>query len=258
MMKVEILGCDGGPGVGARLSSYLVDDHLLIDAGHVVSALDQERLDRIDCVIITHCHFDHILELPFLPMTRDAEKTGPLLLVGAEAVLDRVRRYIFSPEIWFDLADVSGPFAGMIEYRALATGEVFSQGDLRCELIPVAHEGDTHGAIIDGAEGGLAYTSDTGPSEGIWRRLADYPAVKDVLIDCSYPNGMEELALRANHLTPHLVGIEASKPAEPDRYRFHAVHIKPQWRQQTVREIVELTDARIAPVVNGDVILSWL
>jgi ribonuclease BN (tRNA processing enzyme) len=255
-MKVEILGCDGGPGVVAKLSSYLVDDRILIDAGHVVSALPRERLNRIECVVITHCHFDHLLELPFLPMMRDVTHHGPLTLAGAEPVLDRIQRYIFNPEIWFDMSDTGGPLAGTMADHVLQSGMRFDKGGLRCELVPMAHEGDTHGVILTGADGGFAFTSDTGPSEAMWKRLDDCPNVWDVLIDCSYPDEMEEMALLTKHLTPKLVRAEIAKLAEPDRYRVHAVHIKPEWRARTIKQILDLADPSIAPVDNGDVILS--
>ena len=108
-MKVEVLGCDGGPGPGARLSCYLVDQQLLVDVGCVCSALPRERLNRIDTVVVTHCHFDHILELPFLPLLRDAERSAPLAIVAVPQVIDLIRRFIFNSEIWFGLSDPGSP-----------------------------------------------------------------------------------------------------------------------------------------------------
>ena len=255
-MKIEVLGCDGGPGPGARLSCYLVDERLLIDCGCVVSSLPRERLDRIECVIITHCHFDHILELPFLPMMRDVERAGPLAIVAAPPAIDRIRRFIFNPEIWFDLSPQGrgASFAGRIEYRPVPAGETFECGGVQCELVPVAHEGDTHGVIAVASGSGFAFTSDTGPTDEIWWRLRDHPKVRDVLADCSYPNDMEEMAIATGHLTPRLLAAEATKLPTFAPCCIHAVHIKPEWRAQTLADIAAIAEPQITAVTSGDVL----
>ena len=43
--------------------SILVDGKLAIDAGGLTTALTLEEQERIDAMIITHRHFDHIKDL---------------------------------------------------------------------------------------------------------------------------------------------------------------------------------------------------
>jgi glyoxylase-like metal-dependent hydrolase (beta-lactamase superfamily II) len=43
-----------------RTTSFLVDGTLALDAGALTSTLPLRRLERIDHVLLTHAHFDHI------------------------------------------------------------------------------------------------------------------------------------------------------------------------------------------------------
>lgn len=55
-MKLTILGCSGGIGIGLRTTAMLLDDDVLIDAGTGVGDLTLDRMARIDAVFLTHSH----------------------------------------------------------------------------------------------------------------------------------------------------------------------------------------------------------
>ena len=65
-MRVKILGCSGGIGGNLRTTSMLVDEDILIDAGTGVGDLSMEELIKIDHILITHSHLDHIAFIPLL------------------------------------------------------------------------------------------------------------------------------------------------------------------------------------------------
>jgi ribonuclease BN (tRNA processing enzyme) len=60
-MKFQVIGCSGGQIPGHNLSSYLLDNTLLIDAGSITSVLDVEGQKKIRNILITHVHVDHIM-----------------------------------------------------------------------------------------------------------------------------------------------------------------------------------------------------
>ena len=59
-MIVQVLGCSGAIAAGSRTTSFLVDDDVLIDAGTGVGDLSLEALARIDHILISHSHLDHV------------------------------------------------------------------------------------------------------------------------------------------------------------------------------------------------------
>ena len=59
-MKIEILGCYGNNIGWYRSTAFLINDRTLLDAGTITEVLDDERLKKIDHVIISHTHIDHL------------------------------------------------------------------------------------------------------------------------------------------------------------------------------------------------------
>jgi 3',5'-cyclic-nucleotide phosphodiesterase len=56
-----MLGCHGGIGGVERQSTcYLLGDSVLIDAGTGLGTLPLDQMLRIDHVVLTHAHLDHI------------------------------------------------------------------------------------------------------------------------------------------------------------------------------------------------------
>jgi len=62
-MKFRVLGCSGGQVPGHNLSSFLIDDSLLIDAGSATAALSLRAQQKITDILVTHTHLDHVMAL---------------------------------------------------------------------------------------------------------------------------------------------------------------------------------------------------
>src|SRR6185312_3412556 len=65
-MIVQVLGCSGSIAAGSRTTSFLLDDNVLIDAGTGVGDLSLDEMARIDHILVTHSHLDHILAIGLL------------------------------------------------------------------------------------------------------------------------------------------------------------------------------------------------
>ena len=65
-MRVRVLGCSGAISQGCRTTSFLLDDDVLIDAGTGVGDLSLDEMARVDHVLLTHSHLDHVASLPLM------------------------------------------------------------------------------------------------------------------------------------------------------------------------------------------------
>ena len=66
---IRVLGCFGSIAARCHTTSFLLDDDILIDAGSGVGELRLDELARIDHVLVTHSHLDHVLSIPLLADT---------------------------------------------------------------------------------------------------------------------------------------------------------------------------------------------
>ena len=65
-MKIRVLGCAGALAAGYRTTSFLLDDDVLIDAGSGVAELTVEAMTRVDHILVTPSHLDHVLAIGLL------------------------------------------------------------------------------------------------------------------------------------------------------------------------------------------------
>jgi ribonuclease BN (tRNA processing enzyme) len=92
--------------------------------------------------------------------------------------------------------------------------------------------------VIEDSGSAVVIVSDTGPTEKIWEAANRAPKLKAVFLEAAFPNSMSSLAAVAKHLTPALFAREAAKLTR--HAAMIAVHIKPGFRDEIVRELLAL------------------
>ena len=204
-VKIEMIGCDGGPGPGRYPMTLLVEDSLLLDAGSALSGMDPARLPAVRAVLLSHGHLDHVRELGFIPFHRDPERDGLLQVCAVPGVLDAVRAAVFNGAFWIDFEKPEPPRRRGIEYRALRWERPVDLAGIEVEAVRLTHSRyETSGFILDGGGASVVYALDSGPTRRIWER--------------------EEEILK---LGPH-------------RPRIFATHLKPEFRSEIEAEIKRL------------------
>ena len=77
--------------------------------GTVGSRLYLEEQQRIQVVLLTHLHFDHIRELPTLADNLVGEIDEPVIIAAIPEVLDGLRRHIFNGVVYPDFSSCPTP-----------------------------------------------------------------------------------------------------------------------------------------------------
>ena len=99
-MKLRVLGCSGGIGLGLETTSLLLDESVLIDCGTGLGELSLEEMSRLQHVFITHSHLDHIAMLPMLLDTiYDHLVDRPLTLHCKQETYDVMSKHIFNWDV---------------------------------------------------------------------------------------------------------------------------------------------------------------
>ena len=251
-MKIRVLGAGGGDRAGHRLPAFLVDDHLLLDAGGAAAALPLPPQDQVEYVLLSHAHLDHSVGLAFLADNRAlSEETRAITALALDPVLADLRAHCFNDALWPDFSRLPTPENPTVRFRALPAEAEARVGRYWVTSIPVHHTVVASGFLLRKGEATLAYTGDTGPTVAFWEALRGIRRLKAIFAECSFPNRMEELAVATGHLTPALLRRELDKL--PASVPVHVFHLKPAFYQETAEEVARL-DVPIGLLKDGDIL----
>lgn len=239
-MQLRVLGCHGGETPKHRTSSFLVGDSLAIDAGAITSALSLDEQERIQSVLVSHPHMDHIRDLATLADNRCQQGGATLDIVGIPATIEALRRHFFNDVIWPDFTRIDakdGPTVRFVEVHPNQPADVDGY-----EVVPVLvnHTVDTSAFIIRHNASSIVYGGDTGPTEELWRQVNALDDLQALMMEVSFPNDEAELARKSLHLTPETLAGELDKLQHAEELPILLYHIKPTFEAQVLKELAEL------------------
>ena len=249
-MRIRVLGSFGSEGLGQRPSAFLVNEHVLVDAGTVPGALTVDEQVEIEHALLSHPHLDHIVGLAFLTDTlAGVGARRPVTATSIGPVVEALRAHAFNNVLWPDFTVIPSPEAPVLKLRTLAEEAEQRVGDLWVTPVPVEHTVPTTGFIIHDGEIGFVYSGDTGPTERLWRAARGLRGLRAVIMECAFPDRLGRLAEASKHLTPALVRREMDKL--PPELPVWVYHIKPQFYQETVEELARIDPARLQILEQG-------
>ncbi len=142
-MPVRVLGCSGAVAAHSRTTSFLVDDHLLVDAGTGVGDLPLAALARIHHILLTHSHLDHIAALPLMADSvmrlRKAQGLPPIRVMALPQTLQALRTHIFNNVIWPDFTALPDRDRPVLRLEPVFVGQRLELGGITVEVLPAEH-----------------------------------------------------------------------------------------------------------------------
>jgi len=249
-MRVKVLGAYGSEGQGQRLSAFLVDDRILVDAGAVGGALTVEGQLQIEHALLSHAHLDHVVGLAFLTDTLAMAPTRHSITATSIApVIETLRTHAFNDALWPDFTAIPSPQEAFLRLRTLAEDSEARVGELWVTPVRVDHTVPATGFIIHNGETGFVYTGDTGPTERLWKAAREMRGLKALIVETAFPNRMAPLARTSGHLTPEMLQREIDKmPPDVPVWIFH---IKPQLYEETAEELAKIDPTHIHILEQG-------
>jgi ribonuclease BN (tRNA processing enzyme) len=224
-MQIRVLGCSGSIAAGSRTTSFLLDDDVLIDAGTGVGDLTLDEMERVDDILITHSHLDHVLGIGLMADSVSRKRAGrpPIRVHALPATLEALRQHIFNGVIWPDFTRLPSAEQPLLQFVPFAVGESLVLGSRRVEVLPAEHTVPAVGFAVTGPQpnpGAWVFTGDTGPNPALWRRLTGM-RIAHLVIETAFGDEEQQLARVSAHLCPTtLTRLEGD-------VAVHITHIKP-------------------------------
>lgn len=256
-MNLHVLGCSGAIAAGCKTTAFLLDDDILIDAGTGVGDLALDALAKVDHVLVSHSHLDHVLSIGLLADSvmrlRKAQNRPAIQVRALPETLAALRQHVFNSVIWPDFTRLPSAENPVLELVPIAIGDMLTLAGKRIEVLSASHTVPAVGFAVDGGSAGWwVYTGDTGPNPALWQRLKDMH-VAHLVIETAFSDEERQLARISRHLCPTALGNELAQLG--GNVDVHITHIKPGEMEAVMAEIGRLESPhRIHALTAGQVI----
>jgi 3',5'-cyclic-nucleotide phosphodiesterase len=256
-MEIKVLGCHGGETPQHRTSSFVIDGVLGVDAGAVTSMMSLKEQKKLEAVVVSHAHLDHVRDLATLADNRCQMADRPLVVAGTPGTLRALKKHFFNNVVWPDFSEINLANGGgrTLEFVELKPEKSQRVAGYEVRSVLVTHTIESAALIIERRDCAIAYSGDTGPTERLWKVLAKVPTLRALLMEVSFPNEMQWLADESGHHTPRTLDRELNKigtPHDPRDLPVLLYHIKPHFQRQVEREIAKIKGRQLDVMSLGD------
>lgn len=222
-----------------HLSCFVIDDAVAIDAGSLAMAASTNQRNQIRDVVLTHAHLDHIAGLPLFVDDLFAKLEQPICVHAEREVIETLEHDVFNWAIYPRFSELENDNGAVMKYQQIEAGAEFSVKHLHFKSISVNHRVKTVGFVVSDGEMKFALSGDTAEMDDFWKVVNGEENLSVLLIECAFPNELEELAQVSHHLTPKRLQKELEKFNQTE-CAIYVVNIKPMYRDEVVRQIEEL------------------
>jgi 3',5'-cyclic-nucleotide phosphodiesterase len=230
----------------------VLDHSLAIDAGALTSGLELSEQARLDAVIVSHAHLDHVRDLATIADNRCQVGCAPLVIAGTAGTLAALRAHFFNNVLWPDFTQIPSADGPTIRYVELEPERPKAVGRFTVRAVLVSHTIESAGFIIESEHGALAYSGDTGPTDRFWQVLNEQRDLRALLMEVSFPNREQRLATASGHHTPKTLGEELTKYVSPKDLPTLLYHIKPVFQSEVEHECAALGGLNLHVLGLGD------
>ena len=251
-MDFRVLGCHGGESPKHQCPAFMLDGRICLDAGSITNMLSLKEQQKVEAVVVSHAHLDHVRDLAMLADTRAQQGGPPLVIASTPGTIAVLKKHFFNDKLWPDFSKIPGEKATVI-YQNLKPEVPTDVCGYQVRLVPVHHTVEAAAIFVCDGTSTVAYSGDTGPTDRLWEVLAKEPHLRALLMEVAFPNEQDKLARDSRHHTPKSLELELKKLGVKQRdIPVLLFHIKPVFQKDTERQLSKIR-ARNNTILNiGD------
>ena len=256
-MRMKVGGCYGSETGGYHSVGFLLNENLLLEGGTVTSVFSLEEQKSIRNILISHIHLDHTKELFFLLDNLAPMECCTVTVNAVPEVIKGIRENLFNEMLWPDFSRLPDVDAPVLRFNVLEEGCFTEVEGVQVKPVTVNHPVPATGFVLKEPGTTIVYTGDTGPTEAIWEAAREEEELGALLVETSFPNSMNDLALKSGHLTPDLLVKELDLLDRPDVPVF-LFHMKPHYLGEIAEDLKKISRYRVAMLEQEGHMISRL
>ncbi len=249
---IKILGAYGTKSKGFATSSLYLNPENVIDAGNLLDPLEEKSLE-IENIWLTHSHLDHIADIAYILDNYFSQRTKTLNIIALPQTIQAIRENFLNDSIWpdFSVIPMHNSTDMALRYREVELSKEYKIGaDEYIRAFETDHTVASCGYIYTKGEKAILVTADTYSLKKMIAEVEKNSQITTIIVECSFPSYMKELAEESKHLTPQLL-FEQLNELKRDDVKLYINHLKPIYINEIVDEIENLS-GKWKPIVLND------
>lgn len=240
-MDFKVLGCHGGESPKHQCPAFLIDGRVCLDAGSITNMLTLKEQQKIEAVVISHGHIDHVRDLAMLADTRTQQGGPPLTIASTPGTIAVLRKHFFNDKLWPDFSKIPDPSNRTIVFQALPANKISQVCGYSVRPVPVDHTVEAAAFVVGDGKTSVAYSGDTGPTEKLWEVLREQDDLSALVMEVAFPNEQQRVAALSGHHTPKSLEAEMRKLGASKRdLPVLLFHIKPVFQRAVEKELAKI------------------
>jgi ribonuclease BN (tRNA processing enzyme) len=222
-----------------HLTCFIIDDTVAIDAGSLAMAASPTQRSQVRDIVLTHAHLDHVAGLPLFVDDLFSGLTEPVIVHAAQSIINILEENVFNWDVYPRFSELSNANGPVLRYKPFTPDAEFSVKHLRFRPIEVNHKVACFGYLFSDGEAKIALSGDTAEMDGFWSVINQTDGLSAILLECAFPNELEDLAEISHHLTPARLKSELSK-CELTDCPVYVINLKPMYRDTVIEQLKAL------------------
>ena len=250
--NITVLGAFGTKAKGYGTSSFLLNETNVIDAGNLLVALE-EKSAQLENIWITHSHLDHISDIAYIIDNYFSSIKKSINICALPQTIKAIKKHFLNDIVWpdfskIDLSNGEGKCINYIEIELDKEYPLSEEESIRA--FKTDHTVPSCGYIYKKAESSVLITADTYKLKNVMEILNSDLSIKSMVLECSFPSNMEDLAKESKHLTPKLL-LKSLEDLKREDIKLYINHIKPLFLEDISKE-VEQSFQKYSPIIVKD------
>lgn len=245
-MDIQVLGAHNCESSKLRLVTLLIDEVLAIEASSLTSSLSLEAQRKLQAVLLTHQHYDHIRDVPAIGMNFYLAQAA-INIYSTQPVYDALATCLLNGELYpkFLERPENRP---TVEFHTVEPGRSEQIAGYSILPLPVRHGVPAVGYQVTSPDGkAVFYTGDSGPGlDDCWERVSPQLLITEVTASDRF----KESAGNGGHLTPALLKQELITFSKLKGYlpQVVTVHMSPGLEAEIEAEIAAVAAELDSPI----------
>lgn len=252
-MELKVLGCHGGESPKHQCPAFLLDNRVCLDAGSITNMLSLKEQQKLETVVVSHAHLDHVRDLAMLADTRTQQGGPPLTIASTPGTIAVLKRHFFNDRLWPDFSKIPDGKNPTVVFQTLKPEIETTISGFRIRPVLVDHAVEAAAFVVSDGHSAIAYSGDTGPTERLWEVLQEQPNLRGLIMEVAFPNEQAKLAHDSCHHTPKSLERELKKLGVAWRdLPVLLFHIKPVFQRQVEMQLAKLRTRNTSILSIGD------